>query len=556
MFRHKIKILPVSLLASALLFPALASASAAQDTPTAAKGKGFVSLRQLKSLSTTADHSRFKELQGPFTSGPQVTRACLSCHNKTGRQLRDKVHWTWHYTNPVTGQKLGKAIMVNNYCISARGNEGICAKCHAGFGRSSPDYDLDKLENIDCLACHDGTGTYFKTVVTPGHPRVRALFTPKKPVPWTRAAQNIALPGRKNCGKCHFFGGGGDNAKHGDLSSVLFDPPRDVDVHMSRKGANLACIDCHVGSGHKWAGSRYVMTVGDPGKRAPGAPRAKATCTSCHTQAPHKKTSIIGIKLNGHVDKVACETCHIPAFARGGVATKIFWDWSKAGKLKNGKPYKEGGYTQGNGKERETYMTLEGSLKYGENIRPTYRWFNGVMRYVTIATKIDPSRPVQINSFSGSYDDPGARIYPFKRMQTIQPYDKGNKTLVYPHLWGDDPDAFWGNFDMGRAVARGMKDAGRPYSGQLGYVRSQSWWPINHMVAPKEKAVQCDECHTRDNGRLANLAGFYMPGRDRWWWLDLLGWLAIFGAIALVIVHAALRIIAARKSAPVKEGKE
>ncbi|HFB98667.1 MAG TPA: cytochrome C, partial [Bryobacterales bacterium] len=107
----------------------------------------------------------------------------------------------------------------------------------------------------------------------------------------------------------------------------------------------------------------------------------------------------------------------------------------------------------------------------------------------------------------------------------------------------DDEDAFWGNYDLARAIARGMKDNGIPYSGKYGFIETWSWWPINHMVAPKEKAVQCDECHTRDNGRLANLAGFYMPGRDRWWWLDALGWLAIFGSLALVIVHTIARIV-------------
>ena len=516
----------------------------------------MVSAFTLKELSTTADHSKFKELQGPFNSGPEVTKACLGCHNKAGQQLRDNVHWTWEYTHPVTGQKLGKERLINNFCTNARGNEGMCAQCHAGFGRSSPDYDLDKVENLDCLACHESTGTYYKLPPTRGNEACAVMFEGKKPIQWAKVAQSVRMPGRNNCGMCHFYGGGGDNVKHGDLSSVLFDPPKDVDVHMSRDGANLVCIDCHVGSGHKWAGSRYNMTVGDSGKRPAGAPRTKATCASCHTDSPHSLTSITGIKLNGHVDKVACESCHIPAFARGGVATKIFWDWRTAGRLKDGKGFREEGYIQGNGKPRHTYKSIKGSFKYGENIRPVYRWFNGVMRYTTIDTKIDPTKPVQINYFSGSYDDPKSRIYPFKKMRTFQPYDKGYNTLVYMHLWGDDKDAFWGNYDFARAIARGMKDNGIPYSGQYGFVETWSWWPINHMVAPKEKAVQCEECHTRENGRLEGLDGFYMPGRDRWWWLDLLGWLAIFGAIALVVVHTIARIVMKNAYGASPEGKE
>ena len=129
------------------------------------------------------------------------------------------------------------------------------------------------------------------------------------------------------------------------------------------------------------------------------------------------------------------------------------------------------------------------------------------MRYTTIDTKFDPSKqPIPINSFSGSYDDPNARIWPFKRMHTIQPYDKGNNTLVYMHLWGEDKDALWGNYDFGRAIRSGMKQNGKPYSGQYGFVETYSYWPTTHMVAPKEKALACGECHAR-NGRLADPRG-------------------------------------------------
>ena len=57
---------------------------------------------------------------------------------------------------------------------------------------------------------------------------------------------------------------------------------------------------------------------------------------------------------------------------------------------------------------------------------------------------IRAKQPIPINAFSGSYDDPKARIWPFKRMHTYQPFDKGNNTLVYMHLWGEDKDAYWG----------------------------------------------------------------------------------------------------------------
>jgi hypothetical protein len=71
------------------------------------------------------------------------------------------------------------------------------------------------------------------------------------------------------------------------------------------------------------------------------------------------------------------------------------------------------------------------------------------------------------------------------------------------------------------------------------------YWPINHMVAPREKSVSCAECHTRENGRLAKLGGFYLPGRDRNLVLDFVGkWLIIL-SVAGVFIHNGLRIYAA-----------
>ena len=496
--------------------------------------------------TSTTDHSELDELQGPFHSGPEVTKACLECHNKAGKQFRKNIHWTWRWHNPRTGQELGKALLVNNFCTNAAGNEGMCAQCHAGYGMTDArTYDFSNEENIDCLVCHESTGTYYKLPPTRGNKACAVMFEGKPPIDWTRVAQSVTLPGRNNCGACHFFGGGGDNVKHGDLSSVLFNPPKDVDVHMSPQGENFACIICHVGEGHKWAGSRYAPLAKDPGETKPGLPRHTATCESCHTHEPHP-LGLMGLKLNDHTDRVACPTCHVPAFARGGVATKVHWDWRTAGRLRNGEGYREEGYIQGNGEPRHTYKSIKGSFKYGENLVSEYHWFNGVERYITVHDRFDPSKPVEINHLEGGPDDPNARIWPFKRMVTIQPYDKGNNTLVYMHLWGDDEDAFWGNYDFARAIRRGMADFGLPYSGEYGFIETWSYWPIVHMVAPKEDALACRDCHARQ-GRLKDLAGFYMPGRDYNPWVDRIGIAVVLATLLGVLGHGLLRVVLAAR---------
>ena len=545
-------------LALAFTWPAMASeqtgyeaaAGIAEYTDIGIKGprdKPVTSLDESGSAKSTTDHTTLKELQGPFSSGPEVTKACLECHNKAGQQFIKNKHWTWEYTHPVTGQKLGKSVLINNFCTNAKGNEGMCAQCHAGYGMKDSNYDFSNQENIDCLVCHEATGAYYKTPTSQGNKACAVMFKSKKPIDWAKAAQSVGLSSRSNCGGCHFYGGGGDNVKHGDLSSVLFHPTREIDVHMAEDGENFSCVICHVGQGHEWSGSRYQMMARDEKglERKPGMPRDTASCESCHREQPHPFT-LTGIKLNDHTDRVACETCHIPEFARGGVATKTDWDWRTAGKLKDGEGFKLEGYTQGDGTHRYTYKSIKGDFKYDENVEPLYGWFDGVMHYTTIDTKFDPSRPVDINSFSGSADDPGSRIWPFKVMHTVQPYDKGNNTLVYMSLWADDDDSFWGNYSFERAIKAGMESNGIPYSGEFGFIDTYSYWPINHMVAPKEDALACQECHAKE-GRLDKLTGFYMPGRDANRWLDLIGILVVLGTLLGVAGHAAIRILSSAR---------
>ena len=46
----------------------------------------------VKLLKSTADHSKFKELDREFDSGPAVTKACLSCHTEAAKQIHQTQH--------------------------------------------------------------------------------------------------------------------------------------------------------------------------------------------------------------------------------------------------------------------------------------------------------------------------------------------------------------------------------------------------------------------------------------------------------------------------------
>jgi len=503
---------------------------------------------------STADHSKFKELQQTFTSGPEVTKACLACHNTAGHQVMKSIHWTWEANSPTTGKKLGKKWAANNFCGSIISNETRCTSCHAGYGWKDKDYDFTDQNNVDCLACHDTTGTYKKFGTDAGHPLYADReFEPMEGPPGkkqfkapdlSKIAQHVGQPGRATCGACHFNGGGGDAVKHGDLDSSLKNPSRELDVHMAKDGANMVCSDCHTFNAHQPSGSRYAATSKDKhGLDLPKDDHNHATCESCHGFTPHKEA-----KINNHTNKVACQTCHIPEFARGGIATKTLWDWSTAGKMDaNGKPLfikDDHGHLK--------YSAAKGDFAYGENVRPEYKWYNGVVHQIAITDKLDglldAKGVLELNRVEGSAKDPNARIWPFKVMHGKQPYDTGNNTLVVNHVYGDDDTSLWRNYDYSKSIKAGMEYAGLPYSGQFGFIETRMNWFITHMVAPKEKAVPCQECHTRAaDGRLAAITDIYLPGRDTKGWLDLLGGLMIAGAIGGGVLHGGIRIATRRK---------
>ncbi len=91
-----------------------------------------------------------------------------------------------------------------------------------------------------------------------------------------------------------------------------------------------------------------------------------------------------------------------------------------------------------------------------------------------------------------------------------------------------------------------MDDVGADYSGEYGFIETKMYWPLAHMVAPKEDSVSCDGCHSKD-GRLANLTDFYLPGRDSNYWLDLIGWLAVIGTFGGVLTHGLVRYFFSRR---------
>lgn len=496
-------------------------------------------------LWTTANHAKFKALNQKFKSGPEITKACISCHSEAEKQFHKSIHWTWIGGKKKNGALVGKAgHSLNNYCISANMMEDKgCMSCHPGWGNTNK-------KGTNCLVCHsqkdinweesfEDYGAFADSDDPEEKEMAEEIYANIK-----EAVTDIKRPTRKNCGSCHFYGGGGDGVKHGDLDSSLTNPNKALDVHMGKDGLNFSCTRCHTTTLHNIAGRVYTKPAAKNRKSlVEDDLTTKITCESCHTATPHKTNS----KANDHTDKVACQSCHIPEFAKVN-PTKMSWDWSKSGKLKNGKKYKEKGPF---GKYH--YLSIKGKMKWEKNVKPEYFWYNGSIESLTSKDTIDPSKVVKLSHPVGSSSDKNSRIYPFKVHRGVQPYDKINKNLLTPLLSG--PNGYWKDLNWDKALKTGMKAVGVPYSGKFDFVKSTYVYPITHMVAPKSKTVSCNECHTSKGSRLADISGVYMPGRDKFTYLCYLGWFLVIGSLAGVSLHGLGRIFTRRNGNGRKEDK-
>lgn len=592
-----------------LLAPRLVRAQLGSAGAPSAIAKSATDPYQLPPEEPTADHTQFEILKQEFKSGPEVTAACLTCHTEASKQIMQTSHWTWicPRAKAELAEKQGRVVgkgehVINNFCIALASNEPRCTSCHAGYGWKDKGFDFNDETLVDCLVCHaqklpaavvagtDKPREYKKFPTDAGHPVYAPKEWPKgsgkmwQPPDLSLFAQYVGKPTRDNCGTCHFFGGGGEGVKHGDMDVTLSMPTAEIDVHMNVDGVvdgGFRCTQCHTTRNHRVSGRCFTIpAVDDRHYVIRGSEHPLIACESCHTPTPHKGEH--ANKLNDHTDKVSCQACHVPWIAPVK-PTKMWWNWEDAGQLDDkGAPkvvkdviFPEGvdpstlteeqkaAYTK-----EDVYNGQKGSFIWARKATPEYYWFNGDVSHTFIGDVLDLSTPakdipgvrttngkydhidmdqpiVRINVLHGDYNDSMARIWPAKIHRGRQPFDPNTKMLVVPMLFPNGPNAsqaYWKAYDWQKAIVAGMAYINQPYSGEYAWIQTEMAWPLKHMVAPKENALTCVECHN-PQGRLAALTGFYMPGRDRSPLVDWLGFGLIAGAIALAFAHGAGRVV-------------
>lgn len=438
----------------------------------------FLAVTELLTLEKGNQHG---SISGDFEKPQDVTLKCLECHPDVGDQILQSRHWKWQDKETIKrGGKLisaGKINIINNFCIALTSNWPRCTSCHIGYGWKDKSFNFADRSNIDCLACHDTTGLYEKLPTGSGYPaREKTVIEGKtyNPPDYLAIARKAGKSSRRNCGNCHFFGGGGDAVKHGNIDSSLLKPDKDSDVHMG--GRDFSCARCHYRKNHVFFGKMH-------GSRATGG--NSFGCDECHRDKVHKNEA-----LNKHMDHVACQTCHIPSYATAK-PTKTWWDWSLAGKdrLDIGKQY-----------GMPAYDKKKGEFKWVKNEIPVYLWSDGSQDICVEGDKIsDPHKEFILNQQHGNIKDRNSRIIPFKVMKGKQGYDPKTGYILIPKLFG--PGGYWATNDWNRSFIEGMKAAELPYSGSYDWIVTVMYWPVNHMVPPKNKALRCTDCHG-EKGRL------------------------------------------------------
>ena len=400
---------------------------------------------------------------------------CLECHDTEAHDVFGSTHYQWKGLGPVMVNRpdivQGKhAGAVNTYCGNITGNWSGCSSCHVGLG-AQPEATVSpaQLENIDCLVCHQE-----------GYKRKKenGVMVPdleKMAMTMDEAVRTVHKPTRANCLQCHAKAGGGDALKRGDLSLATADTNDfHYDIHMSRTGGDLVCQDCHVPADHRFPGKGsdlrptdldVVLECGNSG---------------CHSQTPHDDSH-----LNRHTEKVACQTCHIPVYAKDAYdseaseATETNRSW-RAGSVHTSAPFHP-------------------VLTKANNLTPVYLHWNRASDNYLLGDVILPNTVTgtyQTSVPQGSVEDSASMLYPFKYKTSDYPLHSAENKLI-----ALDTSVFFATAEADAAVKSGLANMGYSDNEPYKWVTTDTYQLLNHQVSSHDDALECQACHL-NTGRM------------------------------------------------------
>ncbi|MEP0845225.1 MAG: hypothetical protein HRF50_00230 [Phycisphaerae bacterium] len=227
--------------------------------------------------------------------------------------------------------------------------------------------------------------------------------------PWPTVAQDrsfaavssIGATNDETCLRCH------EHARTGYKRGTLFRAGHDVHavspaVAAIGGGEHRHCVACHTVEHHKFRRGDSVGGDIMAADYAVGSAENQLTCTTCHDTGALPKP----VHMKTHLDKLACETCHIPYSS--GITYAL---WGQGANLTFGR--------SADGQDTKV-ITLDHYLNDGtdEDVNtdweafrtyPTLTWFNGNVSFLaqTLALRTTP----------------GAKITPFKPMANGMVFD-------------------------------------------------------------------------------------------------------------------------------------
>ena len=404
---------------------------------------------------------------------------CLGCHQRQFTDMHTSTHYQWigaapDMANQPNSQQGKLTNAVNSYCINILGDWKLCGKCHAGRGLR-PDDPAAGLTNIDCLVCHSEEYALKRDRMPDG---TMGVATPTDTM-----VQNVHKPKRSNCLKCHAFAGGADGVKRGDLANALAtNTDKNIDVHMHVGGANLSCQSCHVFNNHKVIGKGSDLRVTDDLSRG-----AAVNCGTCHSKMATTTLSENGhpSSIKPHLARVACQTCHIPTYAKFPTETHRDWRYHHDGSPADG--------VSGPG-HPYTVKT--------QNLIPEYRWWNrksnNALLHDNAELTFDPvtgtyptSRP------QGSVNDNASKLYPFKYKTALQPMRTTSKELIAL----DTLEYLGKSGNVQTAIANGLRNMGYSATDTYTWVTTDTYQLLNHGVNDEDRVAKCSDCH-QNPGRM------------------------------------------------------
>jgi len=425
-----------------------------------------------------------------------------------------------------------------------------CGQCHIGgqptapLGEMMPGYQTDGFEKeaIDCLICHAAAyDMKKKQVVSDGEGRWH----------WDQdrsmlAALSVVTPTAQACLRCHQHNFGGDiyvdeadSSYHESLVNSGTTRPRvrhpgskrgtpyspSWDVHAE---AGISCIECHITEGHYIAKGTHTTTM-----MANDLPEVEVACQNCHGEEPHQGNESAEY-YNSHVDKIACQTCHIPSLQADNATYRNFAKpmfeeepgiWVYTDEIKESEPGKGIKYAWWNGDATFLGNPI-GDNPNGKNLYQFYKpshvwpefkdydydgWYEKVMR--PIAQKGRPSKIYAMKLFNGRQHIDLQNMGPFGGMYlpynlptyyvTGDPDKAVAKEMEHPMMkmmygWMFDVymmDKFMKFMDVDKWNTDAYEQARKIEQVEARWIPQDALLEISHAIR-KTGALSCDNCHS------------------------------------------------------------